>query len=59
MSGTIQYAGGETRETVHCYGCPTKKRPLKWYEFWKAWLCPKCMEARVEASCRQLESDLL
>jgi predicted Zn-ribbon and HTH transcriptional regulator len=51
---TIQYAGGETRETVHCKDCGTKKRPLKWYDLWSRWMCPRCTEERITAAFSQL-----
>lgn len=46
----IQYPGGVTRETVHCEDCGTKRRPLKWYNFYAAWLCPAHLESRIQAA---------
>lgn len=52
----IVYAGGfETRESIKCKDCDTKRRPLKWYDLWSSWLCPSCNELRITAGTDQIE----
>jgi len=53
---TIRWAGGESRETVHCYRCGTKRNPLKWYQLWASWMCPRCTERRIEAEMDELQT---
>lgn len=53
---TIRWAGDQTRETVRCADCSTKRRPLKWYEFWSAWMCPRCTEIRITKEMQNLWS---
>lgn len=45
---THQYAGGhQTRDTIKCVDCNTKRKPLKFYHYWEAWLCYQCNEKRI------------
>ena len=36
-----------------CADCKDRRKPLKWYNFWEAWLCHQCKEERIRKAIPQ------